>query len=80
MCACMQSLCYVTFSPLFLPPSSPSPSLPLLLSGKLTKSQIKLGYTALQKIETLIVAGKTSGDALYKACDEFYTRVPHDFG
>ena len=57
-----------------------SPSLPLLLSGKLTKSQIKLGYTALQKIETLIVAGKTSGDTLYKACDEFYTRVPHDFG
>ena len=64
----------------FLPPSLPPSLPPLLLSGKLTKSQIKLGYTALQKIETLIVAGKTSGDALYKACDEFYTRVPHDFG
>uniref|UniRef100_A0A1X7SNM2 PARP alpha-helical domain-containing protein n=1 Tax=Amphimedon queenslandica TaxID=400682 RepID=A0A1X7SNM2_AMPQE len=47
---------------------------------KLTKAQIKSGYAALKKIEGLIQSGKTSGDPLFKACDEFYTRVPHDFG
>uniref|UniRef100_A0A1X7UIB7 Poly [ADP-ribose] polymerase n=1 Tax=Amphimedon queenslandica TaxID=400682 RepID=A0A1X7UIB7_AMPQE len=44
------------------------------------EAQIKSGYAALKKIEGLIQSGKTSGDPLFKACDEFYTRVPHDFG
>ncbi|XP_065908564.1 poly [ADP-ribose] polymerase 2-like isoform X2 [Dysidea avara] len=47
--------------------------------GKLTKGQIKAGYAALQKIEACINKGKT-GDALVQACDEFYTRIPHNFG
>ena len=48
--------------------------------GKLTRAQIKSGYTALKKVEGLIQSGTTSGDPLFRACDEFYTRVPHDFG
>lgn len=48
--------------------------------GKLTSAQIKFGYSALKKIDSLIQANKTSGDQLIKACDEFYTRIPHDFG
>ena len=51
----------------------------ILLAGKLTKGQIKAGYAALQKIESCINKGKT-GDALVQACDEFYTRIPHNFG
>ena len=49
------------------------------LIGKLTKSQIKAGYTALKKIEACITRGQT-GDQLTRACDEFYTRIPHNFG
>ena len=47
--------------------------------GKLTKQQIKNGYKALQKIEQCISNNKM-GDELIKACDAFYTRVPHSFG
>ncbi|XP_022104344.1 poly [ADP-ribose] polymerase 2-like [Acanthaster planci] len=47
--------------------------------GKLTQDQIKAGYTALKKIEQCINS-KTVGDKLIKACDEFYTRIPHNFG
>ncbi|KAK3085759.1 hypothetical protein FSP39_008277 [Pinctada imbricata] len=47
--------------------------------GKLTADQIKAGYAALKKIETCINNGKF-GPALTEACNEFYTRIPHDFG
>ena len=47
--------------------------------GKLTTDQIKAGYLALKKIETCITKNVV-GDKLIKACDEFYTRVPHNFG
>ena len=38
-----------------------------------------MGYIALKKIEELINK-KIKGDALIQACDQFYTRIPHDFG
>jgi len=47
--------------------------------GKLNKDQIKNGYKALQKIEQCI-GGAKSRDELIKACDAFYTRIPHCFG
>ena len=47
--------------------------------GKLTKDQIKGGYVALKKIEGFILKGDF-GDQLVRACDEFYTRIPHCFG
>ncbi|XP_014395133.1 PREDICTED: poly [ADP-ribose] polymerase 2 isoform X2 [Myotis brandtii] len=47
--------------------------------GKLTVAQIKAGYQSLKKIEDCIRAGQ-QGRALVEACNEFYTRIPHDFG
>ncbi|EDO26345.1 predicted protein, partial [Nematostella vectensis] len=47
--------------------------------GKLTTDQIKAGYEALKKIESCISKGDY-GNKLVKACDEFYTRIPHCFG
>ncbi|CAI8050123.1 Poly [ADP-ribose] polymerase 2 [Geodia barretti] len=47
--------------------------------GKLTKDQIKAGYAALKKIDDCISSNQF-GDELVKACDQFYTRIPHDFG
>lgn len=47
--------------------------------GKLTVAQIKAGYQSLKKIEDCIRAGQR-GRALMEACNEFYTRIPHDFG
>ncbi|KAI8759281.1 poly [ADP-ribose] polymerase 2, partial [Biomphalaria glabrata] len=47
--------------------------------GKLTKDQIKAGYSALQEIEKLLEK-KVSGRLLAEACSEFYTRIPHEFG
>ncbi|XP_031218323.1 poly [ADP-ribose] polymerase 2 isoform X4 [Mastomys coucha] len=47
--------------------------------GKLTVAQIKAGYQSLKKIEDCIRAGQ-HGRALVEACNEFYTRIPHDFG
>ncbi|XP_034849836.1 poly [ADP-ribose] polymerase 2 [Mirounga angustirostris] len=47
--------------------------------GKLTVAQIKAGYQSLKKIEDCIRAGQ-HGRALMEACNEFYTRIPHDFG
>ncbi|XP_007949309.1 poly [ADP-ribose] polymerase 2 [Orycteropus afer afer] len=47
--------------------------------GKLTVAQIKAGYQSLKKIEDCIRAGR-HGRALTEACNEFYTRIPHDFG
>ncbi|XP_014310247.1 poly [ADP-ribose] polymerase 2 [Myotis lucifugus] len=48
-------------------------------AGKLTVAQIKAGYQSLKKIEDCIRAGQ-QGRALVEACNEFYTRIPHDFG
>uniref|UniRef100_A0A452GNK4 Poly [ADP-ribose] polymerase n=1 Tax=Gopherus agassizii TaxID=38772 RepID=A0A452GNK4_9SAUR len=47
--------------------------------GKLTVEQIRAGFQSLQKVEVVLRAGDT-GRALLEACNEFYTRVPHDFG
>ncbi|XP_072479132.1 poly [ADP-ribose] polymerase 2 isoform X2 [Notamacropus eugenii] len=47
--------------------------------GKLTVAQIKAGYQSLKKIEDCIRAGH-NGRTLVEACNEFYTRIPHDFG
>jgi hypothetical protein len=48
-------------------------------AGKLTADQIKAGYKALKKIDACIEK-KDFGSTLNNACDEFYTRIPHDFG
>ena len=47
--------------------------------GKLTKDQIKAGFSALKEIEKLIRDCKT-GNQLTEACNTFYTRIPHSFG
>ncbi|KXJ26869.1 Poly [ADP-ribose] polymerase 2 [Exaiptasia diaphana] len=47
--------------------------------GKLTTEQIRAGYEALKDIESCI-NGKDFGKKLVKACDAFYTRIPHCFG
>uniref|UniRef100_A0A8C4RQW9 Poly [ADP-ribose] polymerase n=1 Tax=Erpetoichthys calabaricus TaxID=27687 RepID=A0A8C4RQW9_ERPCA len=47
--------------------------------GKLTEEQIKAGYMSLKKIENCIKKNAT-GKELLEACNEFYTRIPHDFG
>jgi poly [ADP-ribose] polymerase len=47
--------------------------------GKLTKDQIRSGYAALKKMDDCISRGHY-GDQLVQACDQFYTRIPHDFG
>ncbi|CAJ1072839.1 poly polymerase 2 isoform X2 [Chelmon rostratus] [Xyrichtys novacula] len=48
--------------------------------GKLTSEQIKAGYTALKKIEDCLKTKKGSSRELLEACNQFYTRIPHDFG
>ncbi|XP_034558442.1 poly [ADP-ribose] polymerase 2 isoform X2 [Notolabrus celidotus] len=47
--------------------------------GKLTTEQIKAGYSALKKIEECLKK-KGSNRELLEACNQFYTRIPHDFG
>ncbi|XP_061111087.1 poly [ADP-ribose] polymerase 2 [Conger conger] len=47
--------------------------------GKLTVEQIKAGYTSLKRIEECMKK-KGSGKELVEACNQFYTRIPHDFG
>ncbi|KAF3698666.1 Poly [ADP-ribose] polymerase 2 [Channa argus] len=47
--------------------------------GKLTSEQIRAGYTALKRIE-LCLQKKGSNRELVEACNQFYTRIPHDFG
>lgn len=68
--------------------------------GRLTKEQIKAGFSALKQIEEYLQeakeksgGGKRTGsgrkvggssgvrrDLLVQACNDFYTRIPHDFG
>uniref|UniRef100_A0A7N9AYC4 Poly [ADP-ribose] polymerase n=1 Tax=Mastacembelus armatus TaxID=205130 RepID=A0A7N9AYC4_9TELE len=47
--------------------------------GKLTSEQIRAGYTALKRIEACLKK-KGSNRELLEACNQFYTRIPHDFG
>ncbi|XP_012711257.2 poly [ADP-ribose] polymerase 2 [Fundulus heteroclitus] len=47
--------------------------------GKLTTEQIRAGYAALKKIESCLKR-KGSRQDLLEACNQFYTRIPHDFG
>lgn len=47
--------------------------------GKLTTEQIRAGYAALKKIESCLEK-KGSRRELLEACNQFYTRIPHDFG
>ncbi|XP_041805521.1 poly [ADP-ribose] polymerase 2 isoform X2 [Chelmon rostratus] len=47
--------------------------------GKLTTEQINAGYSALKKIEDCLKK-KGSSRELLEACNQFYTRIPHDFG
>uniref|UniRef100_A0A668ATM8 Poly [ADP-ribose] polymerase n=1 Tax=Myripristis murdjan TaxID=586833 RepID=A0A668ATM8_9TELE len=47
--------------------------------GKLTSEQIRAGYMALQRIEACLKK-KGSNRELLDACNQFYTRIPHDFG
>ena len=48
--------------------------------GKITTAQIKAGYEALKKISACLDEGKTSGREITEACNDFYTRIPHEFG
>lgn len=47
--------------------------------GKLTTEQIRAGYAALKRIEECLKR-KMSNKELLDACNQFYTRIPHDFG
>uniref|UniRef100_A0A8C6SV72 Poly [ADP-ribose] polymerase n=1 Tax=Neogobius melanostomus TaxID=47308 RepID=A0A8C6SV72_9GOBI len=47
--------------------------------GKLTTEQIRAGYAALKKIEDCLKKKGGNRDLL-DACNQFYTRIPHDFG
>ncbi|KAM4727595.1 poly [ADP-ribose] polymerase 2 [Anableps anableps] len=47
--------------------------------GKLTSEQICAGYAALKRIESCLKK-KGSNRELLEACNQFYTRIPHDFG
>ncbi|XP_063074541.1 poly [ADP-ribose] polymerase 2 [Engraulis encrasicolus] len=47
--------------------------------GKLTTEQITAGYASLKKIEECLKK-KGSNRDLLEACNQFYTRIPHDFG
>lgn len=51
----------------------------ICLAGKLTSEQIRAGYLALRKIEDCLKK-KGSHRELLEACNQFYTRIPHDFG
>jgi len=48
--------------------------------GKITTEQIKAGYEALKRISDCIDKGKKSGGEITQACNDFYTRIPHEFG
>lgn len=47
--------------------------------GKLSKNQIKAGYGALKAIEDHLNR-KDFGKTFVQANNDFYTRIPHDFG
>ncbi|KAG7313699.1 hypothetical protein KOW79_000079 [Hemibagrus wyckioides] len=47
--------------------------------GKLTVEQIRAGYSSLKRIEQCLKK-KSNNKELLDACNQFYTRIPHDFG
>ncbi|XP_042562084.1 poly [ADP-ribose] polymerase 2 isoform X2 [Clupea harengus] len=47
--------------------------------GKLTSEQISAGYASLKRIEECLKR-KERNKELLEACNQFYTRIPHDFG
>ncbi|XP_017327105.1 poly [ADP-ribose] polymerase 2 [Ictalurus punctatus] len=47
--------------------------------GKLTVEQIRAGYSSLKRIEQCLKK-KSNSKELLEACNQFYTRIPHDFG
>ncbi|TRY98940.1 hypothetical protein DNTS_016995 [Danionella cerebrum] len=47
--------------------------------GKLTAEQIRAGYASLKRIEECLKK-KGNNKELLDACNQFYTRIPHDFG
>jgi len=48
--------------------------------GKVTTEQISAGYRSLKSISDCINRGKTTGAEIIQACNDFYTRIPHEFG
>lgn len=56
-----------------------TPMVKICPAGKLTSEQIRAGYLALSKIEDCLKS-KASQRQLLEACNQFYTRIPHDFG
>jgi len=48
--------------------------------GKITVEQIRAGYNALKMISECVDKGQTSSKDLLQACNDFYTRIPHEFG
>ena len=48
--------------------------------GKVTTQQISAGYQSLKSISDCINKGKTTGAEIIQACNDFYTRIPHEFG
>lgn len=56
-----------------------TPMVKICPAGKLTSEQIRAGYLALSKIEDCLKS-KASHRQLLEACNQFYTRIPHDFG
>lgn len=51
----------------------------IFAAGKLTSEQIRAGYVALSQIEDCLKK-KAGHRQLLEACNQFYTRIPHDFG
>ncbi|XP_015913216.2 poly [ADP-ribose] polymerase 2 isoform X1 [Parasteatoda tepidariorum] len=47
--------------------------------GQLTSQQVKMGYAALNKIAVILQRGGSSNE-LVAACNDFYTKIPHNFG
>jgi len=48
--------------------------------GKVTTEQISAGYAALKRISEFVKEGKLRDSGLVQACNDFYTRIPHEFG
>ena len=48
--------------------------------GKITVEQIRAGYNALKQISDCVEKGKIKSKEHLEACNQFYTRIPHEFG
>ena len=47
---------------------------------KVTTEQISAGYQSLKSISDCITSGRPFGVELTRACNDFYSRIPHEFG